>query len=259
VTSKALEGKVAVITGAGSGIGRATALLLAKDGARVVVADFSSTGGLESVEAIRAGGGVAVFVEVDVRIEDDVKRMIDTAVATFGRVDVLFNNAGLVRFANVEEITEEEWNLIMDTNVKGVLFGCKHAVPVMKEQGGGVIVNTASIVGMMVGRNETAYCTSKAAVIQLTKQVAFEYAPHNIRVNCVCPGTIDTPLIRPRMLASGDLQKAREEREQRIPLGRLGQAEDIAAAVRFLVGGESSYITGIELPIDGGISLTARR
>jgi NAD(P)-dependent dehydrogenase (short-subunit alcohol dehydrogenase family) len=254
-----LRSKVAVITGAGSGIGRATALRLAREGSRVVVADFSSAGAQETVRQINDLGGEAMCVMVDVRVADQVKAMIDTAVRAYGRVDILFNNAGILMVGDVEKLPEDDWDNAMNTNLKSIFLGCKYVLPLMKSQGGGVIVNTASIMGTTVSVGGPAYCTSKAAVIQLTRQMALEYASHNIRVNCICPGSTDTPMIQRDMEASGDATGIRSKFEQAIPLGRFALPEEIAAAVRFLVSDEASYITGAELLIDGGFTLSTRR
>jgi len=239
-----LDGKVALITGAGSGIGRATALLFCREGAKVAVVDYVPAGGEETVGMIKSAGGDAIFVEADVSRAADVERMVKTTVDRYGRLDIIFNHAGIQGpMALTAEITEEGWDLVLNTNLKGVFFGCKYAIPVMLGQGGGVIINTASILGMGAMGASTPYGVSKAGVIQLTKNVAAEYAKMNIRVNCICPGLIRTPLIAPFFSAF---------RIDTIPEGRAGQPEDIARVALFLASDDSAYMTGASVVVDGG-------
>ncbi len=239
-----LDGKVALITGAASGIGRATALLFAKEGSKVAIADYVPEGGQETVRLIKEAGGEAIFIEVDVSKAPDVERMVKTTVETYGRIDILFNNAGITgAIATTAKATEENWDLVLDTNLKGVFLGSKYAIPVMLNQGGGVIVNTASITGFIAPADLAAYGASKGGVIQLTKAVALEYADWNIRVNCICPGMIRTPMTEYEGLpVQADF----------IPLRRAGEAEDVARAALYLASDDSAYVTASSLVIDGG-------
>lgn len=247
-----LAGKVAVITGAGSGIGRATATLFAREGARVVVADMSEGGGRETVALIQAAGGEALFVKVDVTRAADVEAMVAAAVEQFGRLDILYNNAGIQIKGTATAMTEEAFDKVMAVNVKGVWLGCKYAIPQMERQGGGVIVNTASGAALIGTRENVAYCASKGAVLQLTRQIALDYAAAGIRVNAVAPGVVDTPLMAPVFEQMGNVAQAKEATGSRHPLGRLAQPEEIAKAVLFLASDESSFSTGSCLVVDGG-------
>jgi NAD(P)-dependent dehydrogenase (short-subunit alcohol dehydrogenase family) len=239
-----LDGKVALITGAGSGIGRASAILFAQEGAKVAVADYVPAGGQETVKMIKDSGGEAVFIEADVSKTADVQRMVNATVEAYGRIDILFNNAGingpLVRTA---EASEEDWDRIININLKGVFLASKYSIPVMLSGGGGAIVNTASIAGFMASPYDAAYSASKGGVIQLTKSIALEYAHQNIRVNCICPGVIETPMAEMEILP---------ERAYYIPQKRKGQPEDIARAALYLASEDSSYVTAASLVVDGG-------
>lgn len=249
-----LKGKVAIITGAGSGIGRATALLFAREGAKVVVADLVERVGVETVGDIKAGGGEAVFVRVDVSHGVEVERMVRVAVETFGRLDILFNNAGLTLPAMVTETTEELWQKSLDVNLKGVMLGCKYAIPEMQKVGGGSIINTASMLGLVASSRQAPYCAAKGGVVLLTKQVALDYARDNIRVNCICPSEVDTPMHRKFIEESPDPEATKKRLLERIPLNRVAQPEEIATTALFLAGDDSSYVTGVALPVDGGLT-----
>jgi NAD(P)-dependent dehydrogenase (short-subunit alcohol dehydrogenase family) len=243
-----LDGKVALITGAGSGMGRATALLFARESARVAVADYVPAGGRETAGMIKEDRGEAIFIEADISKAADAEMMVKKTVDTYGRLDILYNNAGISgRMAFTAEITEEEWDLILNINLKGVFLGSKYAIPVMLEQGGGVIINTASTAGLAGSPGLPAYSASKAGVVLLTKTMALEYGKQNIRVNCICPGAIHTP-----MLEAGPIQIDTTGRG--IPLGKIGQPEDIAQAALYLASDDSSFITGISLAVDGGFT-----
>lgn len=247
-----LKDKAALITGAGSGIGRATATLFAKEGARVVVACRTSSAGEETVNIIKNVGGEAMFIAGDVGKARDVSRMIENTVGGYGKIDILFNNAGINFKSPLAEMEEEQWDRIIDTNLKGVFLGCKYAIPVMIRQGEGVIINMASTYAFVGFPNSGAYCASKGGVVALTKALALEVSPFKIRVNCICPGTTETPLAERLWLASGKPDEMREHSLRMHPIGRLGKPEDIAWAALFLASDESSFVTGSALFVDGG-------
>jgi NAD(P)-dependent dehydrogenase (short-subunit alcohol dehydrogenase family) len=248
-----LDGRVALITGAGNGMGRAAATLFAREGARVVVADAVRDAGRATVEAVGAAGGEAAFVAVDVADEHAVAEMIRFTVEHFGALHVLYNNAGIFP-ADDGGVTETEvstWDRVMDVNLKGVWLGCKHGVPAMIDSGGGAIVNTASFVALMgAATPQIAYTASKGGVVALTREIAVEHARHGIRANVLCPGPIDTPML-------GELMRDPEWARRRlvhIPMGRPGRAEELAKAALFLASDDSSYMTGATLVVDGGIT-----
>jgi 3-oxoacyl-[acyl-carrier protein] reductase len=250
-----LDKLVAVITGAGSGIGEASALEFAKEGACVVVADIHAASAAGTVEQIRANGGQAEPVEVDVTRYDQVERMIQTAIDRFGRIDVLFNNAGLPQaFTPFEESTDDLFDRIFDVNVKGVFYGCRAVIPHMKAQGGGVILNTASTAGIRPRPGLAVYAASKGAVITMTKALAVEVAPHRIRVVSICPVATDTPML-PSFIG---VQQGADEAEGRrrfiatIPWGRLNRPEDLARAAVFLASSDAEMVTGTAFEVDGG-------
>jgi NAD(P)-dependent dehydrogenase (short-subunit alcohol dehydrogenase family) len=247
-----LNGKVAIVTGGASGIGRATALLFAKEGAAVAIVDLNETEGEAVVQKIIDNGGNAIFVRADVSKAEDCQLAVRQTVEKFGKLDILFNNAGIIRRATVVETSEEEWDKVMAINVKSVFLLSKYAIPVMTEKGGGVIVNTASGWGLAGGRKAAVYCASKGAVVLLTKAMALDHAAQNIRVNCICPGDTDTPMLRneARQLSKPENQFLLESAQR--PLGRIGKPEEIAQAALFLASGTSSFITGTALIVDGG-------
>lgn len=249
-----LEGKVAVITGAGAGIGRASALLFAREGASVAVADLDTGAAEETVARIGREGGEATFVQVDVAESDQVERMIRTTVETFGRIDVLFNNAGVNFPATVEEIAEEMWQRSLDVNLKGVMLGCRHAIPEMLKTGSGSIVNSASMLGLVASPRQAPYAAAKGAVVMLTRQVAIDYARRNIRVNCLCPSEVNTEMNRRFIEQSPDPRAELRRVLARIPMDRMAEPEEIASAALFLASDDSSYITGVALPVDGGLT-----
>ena len=251
-----LAGKVALVTGAGSGIGQAIALLFAAEGARVGVADFSEAGGTATVERIRQAGGEGEFYQLDVSKSADVKRTVDSVLQRWGRLDILCNNAGIGVAATVVDTAEEDWDRTIAVDLKGVFLGCKYAIPPMIERGGGVIVNTASVAGQVGVLNRAAYCAAKAGVVGLTKSVAVDYVTQHIRVNAVCPGTVDSPWIQRILSAQADPVGERQRMVERQPMGRMGQPEEIARAALYLACDDSAFVTGTALIIDGG--LTAR-
>lgn len=246
-----LDGKVAVITGGGNGIGRATVLRFLEEGARVVVADLNEQTGSETLALAKQAGAEsrARFIRADVAREADVEAAVALATKDFGRLDVMFNNAGVAgAFGPITDITEEDWDYTFDVLVKGVFFGMKHAARVLKAQGsGGVIVSTASIAGLSGGDGPQAYSASKAAVINLTRAVAVELAPQRIRVNAICPGGILTPLIH-----RGNAEAMRPVLEKFQPWPEAGQPEHIAGAALFLASDDATFVTGEALVVDGG-------
>ncbi len=252
-----LNNKVAIITGAASGIGRASALMFAKEGAKVVVSDIDDGGGQETVTQIKSNFGEAIYVHADVAKASDVKKLIKVAVDAFSKIDILFNNAGYYLWPhNLEEITEEEWDRTFAINVKAIFWGAKFVVPEMKKAGGGVIINTASMSGVRP-KTHVAYASSKAAAIGLTKSLAFQLAAHNIRVNVINPVATETPLLRKLLGAETDkeFEDARKQRIKAIPLGRTATPEDIAYAAVFLASDESSMLTGTSINVDGGTGI----
>jgi len=247
-----LKDKVSIITGASSGIGKASALLFAKEGAKVVVADVDESGGNLTVESIQQEGGEASFVRVDVTSEDDCKGMIEHAENTYGGLNVLFNNAGVMdsNDDNAETTSKETWDLTMNINAKGVFLGCKYGIPALRRAGGGVIVNTASFVGLMgAATPQIAYTASKGAVIALSRELAVIHARENIRVNALCPGPLRTELLMKFL----DTEEKKQRRLIHIPMGRFGEAKEIAKAALFLASEDSSFVTGTEFVVDGGI------
>jgi NAD(P)-dependent dehydrogenase (short-subunit alcohol dehydrogenase family) len=247
-----LDGKCALITGGASGIGRATALLLAQQGAAVAVVDMNEAQGQAVAQAIIQAGGRAVFIHCDVSLAADCQRAVQETVEQLGDLDILSNNAGIIRRADVVGTTEAEWDRVMDVNVKSIFLLAKYAVPIMAQSGGGVIINTASGWGLKGGRNAVSYCASKGAVVNLTRAMALDHGAQKIRVNCVCPGDTDTPMLRHEAQQLGEPEaKFMAEAAER-PLGRYGQPEEIAQAVLFLASEASSFVTGAVLAVDGG-------
>jgi NAD(P)-dependent dehydrogenase (short-subunit alcohol dehydrogenase family) len=247
-----MKDKVILITGGASGIGQATALLFAQEGAAVVIVDLDAEAGQAVAQAIRQDGGQALFVSGDVSQAGDCQRAVRETVAAFQGLDILFNNAGIIRRANVIETTVEEWDQSMAVNVRSVFLMSKYTIPVMIERGGGAIVNTASGWGLVGGRNAVSYCASKAAVVNMTRAMALDHGEQNIRVNCVCPGDTDTPMLRTeaRQLGESEARFLVEAADR--PLRRIGSPLDIARAVLYLAGDAASFITGTALVVDGG-------
>jgi len=247
-----LKNRVALITGGASGIGRATALLLAREGAAVAIADLDEAGGQEVVRPILEEGGQAIFVLCNVAEAADCQRAVRLTVEALGGLDILFNNAGIIRRADVVDTTEEEWDRIMAVNVKAIFLMSKYAIPVMAAAGGGVIVNTGSGWGLTGGRNAVSYCASKGAVVNMTRAMALDHGAQNIRVNCVCPGDTATDMLRNEARQLGATEESFLIEAADRPLGRIGKPEDIAQAVLYLVDDASSFVTGTVLVVDGG-------
>jgi len=251
-----LEGKVAIITGGGSGLGQATALLFAREGAKVVIADWAEEGGQETAGMIKNAGGEAIFVKTDVSQSADAQNMVKTTIDTYGQLDILFNNAGIEQIPNAttDEVPEDVWDKVISVNLKGVFLGMKYGIPPMLDRGG-VVINQASVAGIMGISHIASYSASKGGVVQLTRGAAIEYADRNVRVNCICPGYIDTPLRRRATLDRtapkwGDKQPYRPPS----PIARQGTPEEVANIALFLASDESSYVTGQAIIVDGGLS-----
>lgn len=248
----ALASRVALVTGAASGIGRAIAVLFAQQGAAVSIVDLNAGGGQAVVDEIAETGRPALFVKADVSRTEDARHAVQATLSRFGRVDILVNNAGVIRRASVVETSEDDWDLVMGVNAKSVFLFAKHAVPVMAASGGGVIINIASGWGLVGGRRAAAYCASKGAMVQLTRAMALDHASDRIRVNCICPGDTDTPLLRQEAAALGASETQFLADAARRPLGRLGRPEDIAHAALYLASDASAFVTGTTLVVDGG-------
>lgn len=249
------EDKAIVITGAGSGIGRACAIAFAREGGRVAVADIDEQHGIETVRQITTFGGQGVFTRCDVTSASDVDNLIKTTVDSFGGVDALHNNAGIVRYGTVVSMPEDEWDLILDVNLKAQYLACKFAIPEMRKRGGGAIVNTASIQAFSMQRMVAAYAASKGAVVSLTKALALDHACDNIRCNCIAPGSIQTAMLddAANLFSSDNPAQAIANWGNAHPLGRIGRPEEVANLVLFLASEESSFCTGGCYLIDGGL------
>ncbi len=250
-----LEGKVAVITGAGSGMGRVAAQMFAAEGARVVVAEFAADAGEETVRQVTDAGGEASFVKTDVSREDDARAMVDHAVERFGRIDVLYNNAGIMPEAD-HSVTDTDvgvWDQVMAVNLRGVFLGCKYAIPRMVEQGSGSVVNISSFVAILgCSVPQDAYTASKGAVLSLTRSLAVQFGPSGVRSNAICPGPIETPLLMDWLLKD---EAAKQLRLARNPTGRFGKPEEIVNAAIYLASDESRWTNGAQFVIDGGVSV----
>lgn len=249
---RGLDGAVAVVTGASSGIGRASAERFAAEGASVVVADVDEAGGTETVERIEDDGGEATFVEVDVSDPDSVQAMVDATVERYGSLDVAHNNAGILTdFVPVTEIEESDWDTLIDVNLKGVWACLKAEIPAMLESNGGAVVNTTSEEGLVGGPARGSYVASKHGVVGLTRTAALEFADAGLRVNAVAPGPIDTGM-SPDSMDAEDLEGMREAVSEEIPLGRFGEPEEVAGATAYLCSEDASFVTGHTLVVDGG-------
>ncbi|MCP4189202.1 MAG: glucose 1-dehydrogenase [Planctomycetaceae bacterium] len=248
-----LQNKVALITGAASGIGRESALLFAAEGAAIVLADVVEDAGEQTAAEIRELGGRAIFVRADISQESDSEQMIQVAEREFGQLNVLFNNAGIMHSddGNAESTSNDVWELTMAINLKGVFLGCKYGIPALRRAGGGSVINTASFVAIMgAATPQIAYTASKGGVLAMTRELAIVHAKENIRVNSLCPGPLHTELLMKFL----DTDEKKQRRLVHIPSGRFGQAKEMANAALFLATDESSYITGTDFKVDGGIT-----
>ncbi len=248
-----LANKVAIITGSAGGMGRVAAELFAQEGASVVVTDLNAQAGEEAVQSIRQAGGTAIFIQANVAKEAEVKTLVQGAIDAFGRVDILYNNAGIMptEDTSVIETSEETWDKVLDVNIKSAFLCSKYVIPHMIEQKHGSIINVASFVAFMgCTVPQDAYTASKGAMLSLTKSLAVQYGQHNIRCNAICPGPIETPLLRTLWTS----EEARDLHLKRIPLGRFGEAKDVVYMALYLASDESSWTTGAWLTIDGGIT-----
>ncbi|MEO8571552.1 MAG: glucose 1-dehydrogenase [Chloroflexota bacterium] len=250
-----LKDKVSIITGGGGGMGRVAAQMFAAEGAKVIVAEYSEAAGAETVEIVRAAGGEATFVRVDVSQEADAKAMVDHALSTYGRLDCLYNNAGIMPEADhsVTDTDVATWDAVMAVNVRGVYLGCKFAVPAMIDGGGGSIINIASFVALLgCTVPQDAYTASKGAVLSLTRSLAVQFGPHGIRTNAICPGPVETPLLLDWLVKD---EAAKQLRLARNPTGRFGKPEEIVHMAVYLASDESRWTNGASLVVDGGITV----
>jgi NAD(P)-dependent dehydrogenase (short-subunit alcohol dehydrogenase family) len=250
-----LTDKVAIITGGGSGMGRVACQMFAAEGARVVVAEFDTPSGEETVGLVTDAGGQATFVQADVSVEDDARRMVEAAASAYGRVDVLYNNAGVMPEADhsVIDTDVDTWDKVMAVNVRGVFLGCKHAIPRMLEQGSGSIINISSFVALLgCSVPQDAYTASKGAVLSLTRSLAVQFGPQGVRSNAICPGPIETPLLMDWLLKD---EAAKQLRLARNPTGRFGKPEEIVSMAIYLASDESKWTNGAAMVVDGGITV----
>jgi NAD(P)-dependent dehydrogenase (short-subunit alcohol dehydrogenase family) len=249
-----LKDKIGLVTGAGSGIGRASAMRFAAEGAKVMVADLRLESAVETAAIIEKSGATAKSIAVDVRKPDSVEKMVDETIRAFGRIDVMFNNAGVYVAKNVVETTEDEWNWVVDVCMKGVFLGCKYVIPYMIKRGGGVIINTASDAGLMGVANLAAYNAAKGGVVIMSKGIALDFARSGIRCVSICPGVIETPIFENSTGApKGSSQRVWERTGNLHPLGRNGKPEEVAALAAFLASDQASFLTGNAVSIDGGL------
>jgi len=248
-----LEGRVAIVTGSSSGLGRAIAILFAQQGAKVVVnADRNVAGGEETVATIEEAGGEAIFIQASVASSEDCKRLAQAAVDAFEGIDILVNNAGVEIRGGVLALTEEEWDQMLDVDLKGIYLCSKEAIPHMIEAGGGSIVNVGSVLSFDVIPERAAYCAAKAGAVHLSKSIALDYAKYAISCNLLAPGAFHTPLLEQSMIDSGDYEGTKQVLTNKSVFGRMGEAEELAQAALFLASDESSFVTGSVLNCDGG-------
>jgi NAD(P)-dependent dehydrogenase (short-subunit alcohol dehydrogenase family) len=245
------QGKVVIVTGGAYGIGRAAAIGFARRGAKVAIADIDTSRGEETLRRIQEAGGDAIFIKTDVSLEADVKALVEKTIQTYGKLDCAFNNAGIHKvFASTLEFTAADWEEMIDVNLKSVWLCLKYEIEQMLKQGKGAIVNTSSAAGLVGAPSNPAYPASKHGVVGITKSTALEFARKGIRINCVCPGPIRTGMNESLVKSNPDMVKAMD---QKVPMGRIGEPEEVAAAAIWLCSDEASYITGAILPVDGGI------
>ncbi len=249
---RVLDGRVALVTGAASGIGRAIAQTIASAGASVALVDIDAQSGADAAVAIEEAGWRAIFLEGDVTRSSDCAAAVDATVSQYGRLDILVNNAGIIRRATVVDLSEADWERVMEVNVKSVFLMSKFAVPIMERAGGGAIVNVASGWGLVGGPRAVSYCASKGGVVLLTRAMAIDHGPAGIRVNCVCPGDTDTSMLREEAAQVGQPIDAFLADGASRPLGRIGTPEEIAQAVLYLASDAASFVTGASLAVDGG-------
>lgn len=247
-----LQEKVCLITGGAMGIGRASAELFAREGARVVIADWDRQAGEEAAGALHAAGVDVIFTHGDVGLAADAQRMVQETVSAFGKLDVLMNNAAVMAHGTVVDTSEEEWDRVLRINLKSVFLMSKYAIPEMIKNGGGSIINVSSAAGITAWENQCAYDAAKAAVVNLSRQMALDFIQHNIRVNCLVPALVDTPQLRGALSKAPDPQAAEQAFKPFLPIGRLGTAEEIAHGALFLASDESSFVVGSPLLVDGG-------
>ena len=252
MSGKQLDGKTALITGGASGIGRATALLFAREGAAVVIVDVNREAGQKVVREISGAGGRAIFERAEVTRSVDCQRTVERTVREFGGLDILFNNAGIIRRASVVETSEEDWDAVMAVNVKSVFLMCREVIRIMAAAGRGSIINTASGWGLAGGARAAAYCASKGAVVLMTKAMAIDHGRQNIRVNCICPGDTDTAMLRSEARQLDEPEDRFLSEAAKRPLGRVGRPEEIANAALYLASDAASFVTGAALVVDGG-------
>jgi NAD(P)-dependent dehydrogenase (short-subunit alcohol dehydrogenase family) len=246
--------KVVLITGGGVGIGRATAIHFGKEGGKVAINSLTSAHGVETLRRLKDIGGEGLYVQGDVSKAADARRIVEETIKAYGRLDILVNNAGITIPGRVDTTSEEDWDRTMSVNLKGVFLVSKYAIPEMRNAGGGVIVNISSVIALKGAKDRGAYAASKGGVLALTRAMAADHLSDNIRVNCVCPGSTDTPLVEKLIHSFADPVKARLDLIERIPGGRLGRPEEIAAAILFLASEEASFINGESITVDGGKS-----